>query len=54
MTLQQLRYIIEIVESGSISTAASRLFISQPSLSKAVAEVEKEMGISIFTAATVA
>ncbi len=48
MTLQQLRYIIEIVESGSISTAASRLFISQPSLSKAVTELEKEMGISIF------
>lgn len=48
MTLQQLRYIIEIVESGSISTAASRLFISQPSLSKAVAELEKEMGIAIF------
>ncbi len=48
MTLQQLRYIIEIVESGSISTAASRLFISQPSLSKAVAELEKEMGIPIF------
>ncbi|MDO4285593.1 MAG: LysR family transcriptional regulator [Eubacteriales bacterium] len=48
MTLQQLRYIIEIVESGSISTAAQRLFISQPSLSKAVAELEKEMGIPIF------
>ena len=48
MTLQQLRYIIEIVEAGSISTAAAHLFISQPSLSKAVAELEKEMGIPIF------
>lgn len=48
MTLQQLRYIIQIVESGSISTAASKLFITQPSLSKAVGDLEKEMGIVIF------
>ena len=48
MTLQQLRYIITIVETGSITTAAQRLFIAQPSLSKSVAELEKEMGITIF------
>ncbi|MBQ4485520.1 MAG: LysR family transcriptional regulator [Oscillospiraceae bacterium] len=48
MTLQQLKYIIAIVESGSITTAAQRLFIAQPSLSKSVAELEKEMGITIF------
>lgn len=48
MTLQQLKYIIQIVESGSISTAANKLFITQPSLSKAVNDIEKEMGISIF------
>lgn len=48
MTLQQLRYIIQIVESGSISTAAAKLFITQPSLSKAVSDLEKEMGIVIF------
>lgn len=48
MTIQQLKYVIEIAESGSISTAAGRLFITQPSLSKSVAELEKEMGITIF------
>ncbi|WP_026834776.1 LysR family transcriptional regulator [Eubacterium xylanophilum] len=48
MTLNQLKYIIEIAETGSISTAAKRLFVAQPSLSKAVAELEKEMGIKIF------
>ena len=48
MTLQQLKYIIMIAETGSITTAAQRLFIAQPSLSKAVAELEKEMGITIF------
>ena len=48
MTLQQLRYIIEIAQSGSISLAAQRLFITQPSLSKSVADLEQEMGITIF------
>lgn len=48
MTLQQLRYIIQIVQSGSISMAAQKLYITQPSLSKSVADLEKEMGITIF------
>lgn len=48
MTLQQLRYIIQIAQYGSITTAAQKLFISQPSLSKAVSELELEMGITIF------
>lgn len=48
MTLQQLKYVIEIVLSGSINEAARRLFMSQPSLSKAVKELEKELGIDIF------
>ncbi len=48
MTLNQLRYVIEIVRCGSISTAAQELFITQPSLSKSVNELEKEMGITIF------
>lgn len=48
MTLQQLKYVIEIAECGSISTAADKLFLSQPSLSKAVSELEKEMGLTIF------
>ena len=48
MTLQQLRYVVAIAECGSISTAAERLFLSQPSLSKAVSDLEKEMGVTIF------
>lgn len=48
MTLQQLRYIIQIVESGSMNAAAEKLFITQPSLSNAVKELEQEMGIYIF------
>lgn len=48
MTLQQLKYILTIVGSGSISEAAKKLFISQPSLSSAVKELEQEIGIEIF------
>ncbi len=48
MTLRQLKYIIKIVECGSITEAAKQLFISQPSLSTAVKELETEMGIEIF------
>ena len=49
MTLLQLKYMITAAEIGSITEAAKALFISQPSLSSAIKEVEKEAGISIFT-----
>lgn len=52
MTLQQLKYIIKIVECGSITEAARQLFISQPSLSTAVKDLEKELGIEIFYRST--
>ncbi len=48
MTLQQLKYIVAIAESGSITKAATKLMIAQPSLSKALSDLEKEMGITIF------
>lgn len=48
MTLQQLRYIIEIASRGSMSAAAQALFVSQPSLSEAVHELEGELGITVF------
>ena len=48
MTLQQLRYAIAVADAGSITAAAARLFIAQPSLSKALSELEAEMGITIF------
>lgn len=49
MTLQQLKYAIEISNRGSINEAAKRLFITQPSLSNAIMELEKELNITIFT-----
>lgn len=48
MTIQQLKYVITIAEKGSITEAAKSLYISQPSLSGALREVEKEAKISIF------
>ncbi len=48
MTLQQLRYVVTIAEIGTISKAAEELFVSQPSLTKALKELEKEMQITIF------
>ena len=48
MTLTQLRYIIAIADTGSMNEAAKSLFISQPSLSLAVKELEKEIGTRLF------
>lgn len=52
MTLQQLKYVIKAVEYGSITEAAKRLFITQPSLSSAVRELENELGFEIFSRST--
>ena len=49
MTLQQLKYVIAAAEKGSITEAAKDLYISQPSLSGAISQVEKEAGLTIFT-----
>lgn len=48
MTLQQLNYVITISEAGSLNKASELLYISQPSLTSAVHELEKELGITIF------
>lgn len=48
MTLQQLKYVIEVANRGSINEAAKRLFISQPSLSNAIKDLEDEMQLAIF------
>lgn len=48
MRIQQLEYLERIIEAGSINEAAKRLFLTQPSLSNAVKELENEMGIQIF------
>ena len=48
MTLQQLKYIIAVAGTGTITEAANRLYISQPSLTNAIHELEDEMNIVIF------
>lgn len=48
MTLAQLRYIITVADTGSMNEAAKELFISQPSLSQSVKELETEIGVELF------
>ena len=48
MTLQQIRYLVTVAETGSISGAAEMLYVAQSSISSAIKEVEKEYGITVF------
>jgi DNA-binding transcriptional LysR family regulator len=48
MTLQQLKYILAIAATGSMNKAAEQLYVSQPSLTSSVQELEKEIGIKVF------
>jgi len=48
MTITQLRYVIAVAGSNSMNEAARKLFISQPSLSTSIKELEEEIGIDIF------
>ena len=48
MTLTQLKYVITVAEARSMNEAAKQLFISQPSLSTAIKELEEEIGIEVF------
>ena len=48
MTLQQIYYALTIEECGSMNKAAEKLFIVQPTLTSAIQELEKEVGITIF------
>ena len=48
MTLQQLKYVVTVAETGTITEAAGKLYISQPSLTNAIHELEREMQIVIF------
>ena len=49
MTLQQLKYIITVAETGNITEAAEKLFIAQPSLTAAIHAIETEMNVTIFS-----
>ncbi len=48
MTLQQIKYVIGIAETGSFNKAAEKLFVSQPSLTATIHDLEDELGIEIF------
>lgn len=48
MQLQQLRYVLEVENTGSMNKAAKNLFISQPNLSSAINNLEKELNVQIF------
>ena len=49
MTLQQIRYVMEISRCGSISKAAQELYLTQPYLSSTLKDLENELHISIFS-----
>ena len=49
MTLQQIKYVIAIANTNSMNEAAKNLFVSQPSLSSAIKELEDELQITIFS-----
>lgn len=48
MTLTQLKYVITVSDTNSINEASRLLFVSQPSLSSAIRELEAELGIALF------
>ena len=49
MTIQQLRYAVVISEAGSLNKASELLYVAQPSLTGAVQELEKELGVTLFS-----
>ena len=49
MTLKQLQYLVTVAEEGNITSASKKLFISQPSLTSAIHELENEMDITVFS-----
>ena len=48
MTLQQIKYVIGIAETGSFNKASEKLYVSQPSLTATIHDLEDELGIEIF------
>ena len=48
MTIQQLKYLIEVANCGSINKAAKNPFVSQPGISKAIRDLEQDLDIQIF------
>lgn len=49
MNIQQMKYVVAIANNGSFREAAKKLFITQPSLSNGIRELEEEIGVTLFT-----
>ena len=52
MTLQQLKYVVTVAETGTITNAAKKLYISQPSLTNAIRELEQEVRLALSKTAS--
>ena len=48
MNIQQMRYVTAIANNGSFREAAKKLYVSQPSLSHAIKELEQELNVQLF------
>ena len=48
MELQQLKYFREVAEREHVTRAAEKLFVSQSAISRAVTQLEKELGVPLF------
>ena len=53
MTFRQMEYVVEVADQGSISVAARKLMISQPSLSQTIKSIESEFNITLFDRSTI-
>lgn len=48
MNISHIHYAVEVAHYGSFNKAAANLFVSQPSLSRAIKELERELGFNLF------
>ncbi|MFD0905910.1 LysR family transcriptional regulator [Actinomadura sediminis] len=48
MNLRQLRYVVATADHGTMTSAAQALYVAQPALSRAVRELERELGLELF------
>src|SRR4051812_40900331 len=51
MNLRQLRYVVATADHGTMTAAAQALFVAQPALSRAIRELERELGVELFARA---
>ncbi|WP_113927598.1 LysR family transcriptional regulator [Bacillus sp. P14.5] len=49
MNIEQIKYILEVSKEGSITKAAERLHLSPSALSQSITQLEKELGVTIFS-----